>query len=102
VLAAFGVEVDPRRVVVDRNRITAGGVTAGIDFGLALVAQLCGENAARLTQLTMEYDPKPPFDAGSPEAAGPEITALARGFIEPVHALTLRIARTWLDQRASA
>ncbi len=102
VLAAFGVEVDPRRVVVDRNRITAGGVTAGIDFGLALVAELRGENAARLTQLTMEYDPKPPFDAGSPEAAGPEITALARGFIEPVHARTLRVARTWRDQRASA
>jgi len=94
VLAAFGVEVDPRRVVVDRNRITAGGVTAGIDFGLALLARLRGDETARMTQLTMEYDPKPPFDAGSPEAAGPEITALARSFIEPVHARTLRIART--------
>jgi cyclohexyl-isocyanide hydratase len=102
VLAAFGVEVDPRHVVVDRNRITAGGVTAGIDFGLALVAELRGEQAARLTQLTMEYDPKPPFDAGSPEAAGPEITALARAFIEPVHARTLLVARTWRNQRASA
>jgi cyclohexyl-isocyanide hydratase len=102
VLAAFGVEVDPRRVVVDRNRITAGGVTAGIDFGLALVAELRGEQAARLTQLTMEYDPKPPFDSGSPEAAGPEITALARAFIEPVHARTLLVARTWRNQRASA
>jgi cyclohexyl-isocyanide hydratase len=77
-------------------------VPAGIDFGLALVAQLRGEKAARLTQLTMEYDPKPPFDAGSPEGAGPEVTALARSFIEPVHARTLRIARTWREQRASA
>jgi len=89
-------------VVVDRNRITGGGVTAGIDFGLALVARLRGEKAARLTQLTMEYDPKPPFDAGSPEGAGAEVTALARAFIEPVHARTLRIARTWRDQRQSA
>ena len=102
VLAAFGVEVDPRRVVVDGNRITGGGVTAGIDFGLALVAQLRGEKAARLTQLTMEYDPKPPFDAGSPEAAGPEVTAIARSFIETVHTRTLRIARAWGDRRESA
>lgn len=102
VLAAFGVEVDPRRVVVDRNRITAGGVTAGIDFGLALLAQLRGEKAAQLTQLTMEYDPKPPFNAGSPETAGPEVTALARSFIEPVHARTLRLARRWRDQRERA
>jgi transcriptional regulator GlxA family with amidase domain len=94
VLAAFGVEVDPRRVVVDRNRITGGGVTAGIDFGLTLLVQLRGETAARLSQLTMEYDPKPPFDAGSPEGAGPEVTALARSFIGPVHARTLRIAQT--------
>jgi cyclohexyl-isocyanide hydratase len=102
VLAAFGVEVDPRRVVVDRNRITGGGVTAGIDFGLTLLAQLRGDAAARMTQLTMEYDPEPPFDAGSPEGAGPELTALARGFIAPVHARTLQIARTWRDQRQSA
>ena len=102
VLAAFGVEVEPRRVVVDRNRITGGGVTAGIDFGLTLLAQLRGEKAARLSQLTMEYDPKPPLDAGSPEGAGPEITALARSFIEPVHARTLRIAQTWRSQRESA
>ena len=77
-------------------------MTAGIDFGLTLLAQLRGEKAARMTQLAMEYDPKPPFDAGSPEAAGPEVTALARSFIEPVHARTLRIARTWRDQRQSA
>jgi cyclohexyl-isocyanide hydratase len=50
----------------------------------------------------MEYDPKPPFDAGSPEGAGPELTALARSFIEPVYARTLRIAQAWRVQSQSA
>ena len=92
VLTMFGVDVDARRVVVDRNRITGGGVTAGIDFGLTLLSILRGELAARMTQLAMEYDPKPPFDAGSPETATPDVVALARGFIEPVHARTIHIA----------
>ena len=93
VLAAFGVQAERQRVVVDRNRITGGGVTAGIDFGLTLVALLRGETAAELTQLTMEYDPRPPCNAGSPETAAPEVMALARGFIEPVYSRTLAIAR---------
>lgn len=92
VLTMFGVDVDASRVVVDRNRITGGGVTAGIDFGLTLLSILRGELAARMTQLAMEYDPKPPFDAGSPETATPDVVALARGFIEPVHARTIHIA----------
>ncbi|HEV2597777.1 DJ-1/PfpI family protein [Sphingopyxis sp.] len=65
------------RVVVDGNRITGGGVTAGIDFGLTLLAELRGEEPAKLTQLMMEYDPAPPFDSGTPEKAGPELTILA-------------------------
>jgi cyclohexyl-isocyanide hydratase len=101
VLAAFGVEVDARRVVIDRNRMTGGGVTAGIDFGLVLLALLRGEGTARMTQLAMEYDPAPPFDAGSPDAAGPEATTLARSFVEPVHARTLRIARAWRAHHVS-
>ena len=101
VLAAFGVEVDARRVVLDRNRITGGGVTAGIDFGLVLLAQLRGEGVAKMTQLAMEYDPEPPFEAGSPEGAGPEATALARAFVEPVHARTLRIANAWRTQHGN-
>jgi cyclohexyl-isocyanide hydratase len=92
VLAMFGVEVGAGRVVVDRNRITGGGVTAGIDFGLTLLSILRGDQAARMTQLAMEYDPKPPFDAGSPETAGPELVALARGFVAPAHARTRDIA----------
>lgn len=89
-------------MVVDRNRITGGGVTAAIDFGLALLAQLRGDSAARMSQLTMEYDTEPPFDAGSPEAAGPELTALSRSFIAPVHAQALRIAQNWREFRESA
>lgn len=92
VLAAFGVEVSEERVVVDRNRVTGGGVTAGIDFGLVLLARLRGEAIARMTQLAMEYDPAPPFDAGRPQKAGPEATAMARNFIAEVHARTLSIA----------
>jgi cyclohexyl-isocyanide hydratase len=63
------------RVVADRNRLTAGGVTAGIDFGLTLAAQLHGDEIARRLQLVLEYDPAPPFQAGSPAGAGPALTA---------------------------
>jgi cyclohexyl-isocyanide hydratase len=58
------------RVVSDRNRVSGGGVTAGIDFALTLMAQIRGEAHARMVQLSLEYDPKPPFDSGSPERAG--------------------------------
>jgi len=68
-LGAFGAEPVDARVVVDRNRITGGGVTAGIDFGLVLLAKLRGDEAAKLTQLAMEYDPDPPFLSGSPKTA---------------------------------
>jgi cyclohexyl-isocyanide hydratase len=80
-LTAFGAEPVEARVVVDRNRITGGGVTAGIDFGLVLLAKLRGDDAAKLTQLAMEYDPKPPFDAGTPKTAGPAIVEKAMSFM---------------------
>lgn len=72
-LPRFGAIPVAERVVRDRNRISGGGVTAGIDFSLTLAAELAGEGAAKTLQLAFEYDPKPPFDAGSPEKAGPEI-----------------------------
>ena len=72
-LAQLGVEVGTERVVIDRNRMTGGGVTAGIDFGLTIAKLLWGEEAAKIAQLMMEYDPQPPFDVGSPEKAGPEL-----------------------------
>lgn len=72
-LALLGVEVGTERVVIDRNRMTGGGVTAGIDFGLTIAQALCGEETAKIVQLLMEYDPVPPFDVGSPEKAGSDL-----------------------------
>lgn len=77
-LPAFGARHVPGRVVVDRNRITGGGVTAGIDFGLRLVAELAGEDVAKAIQLGIEYDPAPPFRSGHPDVADPELVAKVR------------------------
>ena len=77
-LALFGAEPVAERVVFDRNRVTGGGVTAGIDFGLALTAKICGEEFARMIQLGLEYDPRPPFDSGSPETAGENLIEAVR------------------------
>jgi cyclohexyl-isocyanide hydratase len=81
-LAALGVEVGTERVVIDRNRITGGGVTAGIDFGLTIASILYGEEIAKITQLMIEYNPAPPFDTGSPEKAGPELVGKAMLFMQ--------------------
>jgi len=65
-------------VCVDRNRVTGGGVTAGIDFALKLVSILIDKPTAEAIQLRLEYDPAPPFDSGSPDTAPPEILARFR------------------------
>ncbi|MEO1069759.1 MAG: DJ-1/PfpI family protein [Cyanobacteria bacterium J06638_6] len=88
-MANPGVEVGTERVVVDRNRITGGGVTAGIDFGLTIVSILYGEETAKIVQLLMEYDPAPPFDVGSPEKAGPELVNKAVSFMQEMSNLEL-------------
>lgn len=77
-LPRFGAEPVAERVVRDRNRISGGGVTAGIDFGLALAAELAGEAVAKTLQLAFEYDPHPPFDCGTPEKAGPALVGSLR------------------------
>lgn len=77
-LAQFGAVPDPARVVVDGNVISGGGVTAGIDFALTLAAEILGEQAAKAIQLGIEYNPQPPFDAGSPERAGEAVVEAAR------------------------
>jgi cyclohexyl-isocyanide hydratase len=77
-LAAFGAIPDSARVVVDRNRITGGGVTAGIDFGLVVAAMMAGEGVAKRIQLMLEYNPAPPFEAGSPEGAGADVVTEVR------------------------
>ncbi len=88
-LPLFGAEPVAERFVIDRNRITGGGVTAGIDFGLRLLLEVFDEDVAKTTQLLMEYDPKPPFDAGNVEGAGPAIAAAALTVLGPVAELSM-------------
>jgi len=68
-LAPFGAIPDDARVVRDGNCITGGGVTAGIDIALTIVADLAGEDVAKMIQLAIEYAPAPPFNSGRPEVA---------------------------------
>jgi len=77
-LALLGAIPVAERIVRDRNRITGGGVTSGIDFALFVAAQLRGEEVAKEIQLRIEYDPAPPFDAGSPRTADPALVAALR------------------------
>lgn len=96
-LALFeGVTPVDERVVIDRNRVTGGGVTAGIDFALTLVAKMYDEELARAIQLTMEYDPEPPFVGGSPKSADPAFVAKVRAqmesFIASRRAVSERVA----------
>lgn len=93
VLADFGAIPVAARVVEDRNRITAAGVSAGLDFALALAARLSGAAYAKGLQLNVEYDPAPPFDAGSPAKAGPEITAALAGMYAPLVEAMRGVAR---------
>ena len=82
-LAPFGAIPTKTRVCVDRNRITGGGVTAGIDFALTMVAQLVDRRTAEAIQLRLEYNPAPPFNAGSPDTAPAEILSLMKERIAP-------------------
>jgi cyclohexyl-isocyanide hydratase len=77
-LERFGARYEKKRVVVDRNRITAGGVTSGIDFGLRVAAEIGGETLAKALQLGLEYDPAPPFTSGHPDVAEPQIVDMVR------------------------
>jgi cyclohexyl-isocyanide hydratase len=77
-LTAFSVEPSADRVVRDGHVITGGGVTAGIDMALAVMAQIAGVDYAQTVQLALEYAPEPPFDCGRPELARPEIVAAAQ------------------------
>jgi transcriptional regulator GlxA family with amidase domain len=79
-LAQFGAIPDPGRVVRDGNVFTGGGVTAGIDFALTLAAEVAGEAYAQGLQLALEYAPAPPFNAGRPETAPPEVLARIQAF----------------------
>jgi transcriptional regulator GlxA family with amidase domain len=77
-LARFGAEPVTERVVFDGKYVTAAGVSAGIDMGLTLAGRLAGDEVAQATQLMLEYDPQPPYAAGSPRTAPAELTARLR------------------------
>jgi transcriptional regulator GlxA family with amidase domain len=77
-LGELGAVPTSERVVIRGKVATAAGVSSGIDLGLTLAAGLCGDDVAKAVQLAIEYDPEPPFDAGSPEKAGPELVAFVR------------------------
>ncbi|SRR5579883_1250471 len=96
-LRMLGVETVAQRVVIDRNRITGGGVTSGIDFGLVIVSELLGEAIAQKIQLELEYNPKPPFDSGSPQTAPPAVLANVKAAKE-----NIQEARRQIIQRVVA
>ena len=77
--AEFGAEPVAERVVEDGKVITAAGVSAGIDMALTLAARIAGDEVAQAIQLGIEYDPDPPFDAGSPSKASSEVIEMVRG-----------------------
>lgn len=77
-LREYGALVTPGRVVRDGSLLTGGGVTAGLDFGLTLAAELAGPQVAQALQLGLEYDPHPPFDAGTPHTAPEAIVTIVR------------------------
>src|SRR6202035_521502 len=84
-LAPYGAITTKTRVCVDRNRVTGGGVTAGIDFALTLVSIMVDRPTAEMIQLRLEYNPAPPFNSGSPDTAPPEILALMKQKSAPFH-----------------
>ena len=95
-LADFGVTPDPARIVRDGNIFTGGGVTAGIDMALAVMAEIAGVDYAQVVQLALEYSPEPPFDSGRPERARPEIVAAALKRLDAI-----RVERSAAVRRAA-
>ncbi len=93
-LRRMGIETIEQRVVTDRNRITGGGVTAGLDFGLALTAAIGGEAMAQTIQLLLEYEPDPPFHCGSPARAGAALLSKARSLTQAVYDTRAHIIST--------
>lgn len=96
-LPALGAIPVHERVVVDGNVITGGGVTAGIDFGLRVVAEIAGEEVAKRIQLAVEYDPQPPFTSGHPRDADPALVQQVT-----TGAVTRQSARRAQIERAAA
>ena len=81
-LSQFGAELSSERVCIDRNRLTGGGVTAGVDFGITVAGHWAGENMGRVIELLLEYAPQPPYGTGRPELADPQSLAAARAVLQ--------------------
>lgn len=100
-LPQLGAELVVNRVVQDRNRITAGGITSGIDFGLRVAGQLRGEDYARFLTLALEYDPQPPFGKGTLEEATPAVEKISHSAFDPLQAAfreaVLEIQKKWVS-----
>jgi cyclohexyl-isocyanide hydratase len=92
-LPVFGATALPDRVVTDRNRITGGGVTAGIDFALSVAAEIAGPEAAKRIQLLIEYNPAPPFDCGHPSTADASVVDGVRSAMASLQAARLELAQ---------
>ncbi|MGI5429966.1 DJ-1/PfpI family protein [Streptomyces sp. CA-179760] len=83
-LKRFGAEPTGERVVTDGKYVTAAGVSSGIDMGLTLLGRIAGDEHAQLVQLVTEYDPQPPYDAGSPEKAPAHLVELLRSHADVI------------------
>jgi cyclohexyl-isocyanide hydratase len=81
-LTQFGAEPSSKRVCIDRDRLTGGGVTAGIDLGIAVSGHWAGENMGRVIELILEYAPQPPYGTGRPDLADPQTLAAARTAVQ--------------------
>jgi cyclohexyl-isocyanide hydratase len=92
-LSLLGATPARERVCIDRNRITGGGVTAGIDMALTLVSRLVDRATAEGIQLGIEYNPAPPFNSGSPETAPAEVLAAMKAKMAPSQARRMEIAK---------
>ena len=92
-LPVFGAIPLPERVVTDRNRITGGGVTAGIDFALTVAAEVAGIDKAKSIQLLIEYNPAPPFACGHPDTADADIVGNVRSAMAPLQEKRLQLAK---------
>ena len=82
ILTQFGAEPCNDRICIDRNRLTGGGITAGVDFGIAIAGRWAGDDMGRVIELIMEYAPQPPYASGRPELADPATLATARAALQ--------------------
>ena len=99
VLPYFGAIPSDERVVIDGKLISAGGVTSGIDGSLVVVSLLRGETVAQELQLYMAYDPKPPFDAGSPASAPASVLSAVTKRAQAITERRLAAAREYKSNR---